>query len=67
MFMMIAAKRLVKRVANRIRCVAVPVIDCLVKGMFLRENLLAFCWMDMGREAREAGLMSGVWVQWVLP
>ena len=67
MFMMIAAKRLVKRVVNRIRCVVGPVIDCLVKGMFLRKDLLAFCWMDMRREAREADLMSGVGVQWVLP
>ena len=46
---------------------AVPVIDCLVKGMFLRENLLAFGWMDMEREAKEAGLMSGIWVPWILP
>ena len=67
MFMMIAAKRLVKRVANRIHCVAVPVIDCLVKEMFLMKHLLVFCWMDMGREARKTGLMSGIWVQWALP
>ena len=67
MFMMIAARRLVKRVANRICCVAVPVTDYLVKGMLLREDLLVFCWMDTGREAREVGLISGIWVQWVLP
>ena len=42
---------------------AVSVIDCLVKRMFLRENLLVFGWMGMEREAREAGLMTGIWVQ----
>ena len=32
------------------------------KRMFLRENVLAFGWMSMEREVREAGLMTGNWV-----
>ena len=41
---------------------AVQVVDCLAKRMFLTENALAFGWMGMKKEAREAGLMTGTWV-----
>ena len=41
---------------------AVLVLVCLVERMFLREDLLAFGWMGMERETREAGLMTGIWV-----
>ena len=67
MFMMVAAESLVKWVANRICWVAVSVIDYLVKRMFLWENLLSFGWMVMERGASEVGLMTQVWVPWVLP
>ena len=49
MFMMVAAESLVKWVANRIRWVAVWVIDYLVKRMFLWVTLLSFGWMVMER------------------
>ena len=62
MFVKIAAERLVKKFANKIHWVAVLVVDCLEKRMFLRENVLAFGWMSMEREVREAGLMTGNWV-----
>ena len=58
--MMETADSLVEWVASRIRWVAVSVIDCLVKRMFLGEDLLAFGWMGMEREAGEAGLMTGI-------
>ena len=35
----------------------VQVVDCLEKRMFLEENVLAFGWMGMERDARAAGLM----------
>ena len=41
---------------------AVSVLVCLVKRMFLEGDLLPFVWMGMGGEAGEAGLMSGILV-----
>ena len=34
----------------------------MAKRMLLGENVLAFGWMGMEREAREADLMTGIWV-----
>ena len=64
---MVAAEGLVRLVANRICWVSVSVIVYLVKGMFLWENLLSFGWMVMERGVSEVGLMTQVWVPWVLP
>ena len=65
--MMVAAESLVKWVANRICWVAVSVIDYLVKRMFLWVTLLSFGWMVTERGESEVGLMTQVWVRWILP
>ena len=67
MFLMVAIESLVRWVANRIHWVAVSVIVYLAKGVFLWENLFLFGWMVMERGASEVGLMTQVWVPWVLP
>ena len=46
---------------------AVSVIVYLVKRIFLWENLVLFGWMVMERGSSEVGLMTEVWVPWVLP
>ena len=39
----------------------------MANRMILEENVLAFGWTGMEREARELGSMSGIWVPWILP
>ena len=57
-----AARRSVTLVMNKILWVAVPVADFLSKRMFLTKNVLLFGWMGMGKAAREAGLIAVAWV-----
>ena len=37
------------------------------KRMFPGDTVLAIGWMGIAREAREAGLMAGIWVPYTLP
>ena len=39
---------------------AVWVVGCLAKRMFLEESVLAFGWMCIWMEAREAGLLTEI-------
>ena len=64
---MVAAESLVRWVTSRIHWMAVSVIVYSVKGMLLWENLLSFVWMVMDRGASGVGLMTGIWVTWILP
>ena len=41
---------------------AVWVVDCLAKRMFLEGSVLAFGWMRIWMEAREAGSLNEIWV-----